>query len=113
MNTAATGKVNAHEPDWRPVVASHDVDCWNDDVDVVGSGASALVAGVMAATGGARVIALEKASNVPIPGVYAVGNRAASPTGRVSEIFVDPSDELRSQWVASPVRIYTPVMSVS
>ena len=52
--------------DWRPVVASKDVENWHANVDVVvvGSGASALVAGVMAAAGGARVLALEKASEI-------------------------------------------------
>ncbi|WP_051793105.1 FAD-dependent oxidoreductase [Amycolatopsis jejuensis] len=48
----------------RPVVAVHEIGDWDEsaDVVVVGSGAAALVAGVMAADGGARVIALEKAA---------------------------------------------------
>jgi succinate dehydrogenase/fumarate reductase flavoprotein subunit len=56
--------VNARKRDWRPVVASSEVASWEDDVDVivVGSGASALVAGAMAAAAGASVIALEKAA---------------------------------------------------
>lgn len=64
VNIAAAGRGIAREPGWRPVVASHDVGRWDDEADaiLVGSGASALVAGVMAATGGASVIALEKAA---------------------------------------------------
>lgn len=48
----------------RPVVAPSDIAPWDDDADVivVGSGAAGLVAGVMAAEGGARVVALEKAA---------------------------------------------------
>jgi hypothetical protein len=55
---------NAYESGRRPVLTPTDVGTWQDEVDVivVGTGAAGLVAGVMAAEGGAQVLALEKAA---------------------------------------------------